>query len=84
MDYIIFSGIVRKRIIELASQKKYSMSKLCTKSHVAPSTLNKFMNDPTANMKLDTLDKLCYGLGITIQDFFNTPEFNSKLRKPPV
>jgi len=35
-----------------------------------------FFNDPNASITIDTLEKLCIGLGISIDKFFDTPDFN--------
>ena len=59
---------VRERIIELCRERDISINKLCSMSGVTQSTVN---NSAT----ISTIKKLCDGLGITIQDFFNASLF---------
>lgn len=75
MRYNQFHILIIKRIKELANAKDISINHLCKISHVSNSTISKFFNDPNASITIDTLEKLCIGLGIGIDDFFNTRNF---------
>lgn len=75
MRYNQFRILVINRIKELANAKGISINHLCKISHVSNSTISSFFNDPNASIMIDTLEKLCLGLGIGIDDFFNTPDF---------
>lgn len=75
MRYNQFRILIIKRIKELANAKDISINHLCKISHVSNSTISKFFNDPNASITIDTLEKLCIGLGIGIDDFFNTRNF---------
>lgn len=75
MRYNQFRILVINRIKELANAKGISINHLCKISHVSNSTISRFFNDPNASIIIDTLEKLCLGLGIGIDDFFNTPDF---------
>ena len=75
MRYNQFRILVINRIKELANAKGISINHLCKISHVSKSTISRFFNDPNASIIIDTLEKLCLGLGIGIDDFFNTPDF---------
>lgn len=75
MRYNQFRILIINRIKELASQKGISINHLCKISHVSNSTISRFFNDPNSSIMIDTLEKLCIGLGIGIDDFFNTADF---------
>ena len=75
MRYNQFHILIIKRIKELANAKDISINHLCKIYHVSNSTISKFFNDPNASITIDTLEKLCIGLGIGIDDFFNTRNF---------
>lgn len=75
MRYSHFRILVINRIKELAQEKGISINHLCKISHVSNSTINRFFNDPNASIMIDTLKKLCIGLGIGIDDFFDTADF---------
>lgn len=76
MRYNQFRVLIINRIRELADAKGISINHLCKISHVSNSTISKFFNDPNASITIDTLEKLCIGLGIGIDKFFDTPDFN--------
>ena len=76
MRYNQFRILVINRIKELADTKDISINQLCKISHVSNSTISKFFNDPNASISINTLEKLCIGLGIRIDNFFDTPDFD--------
>ena len=76
MRYNQFRILVINRIKELANEKGISINHLCKISHVSNSTISKFFNDPNASITIDTLEKLCIGLSISIDKFFDTSYFN--------
>lgn len=76
MRYNQFRIFIINRIRELADDKGISINHLCKISHVSNSTISKFFNDPNASITVDTLEKLCIGLGIGINKFFDTSDFN--------
>ena len=76
MRYNQFCILIINRIRELADDKGISINHLCKISNVSNSTISKFFNDPNASITVDTLEKLCIGLSIGIDKFFDTPDFN--------
>lgn len=76
MRYNQFRILIINRIKELADTKDISINQLCKISHVSNSTISKFFNDPNASISINTLEKLCIGLGIRIDNFFDTPDFD--------
>lgn len=64
---------VGKRISELREIRGYTVNKLATLSGVSQS----YLRDIELGNKQPTveyLEYICYGLGITLSDFFNTKE----------
>lgn len=57
------------RIIELCQERNYSYYELAKRSGIPYSTLNTLLLKGT-NPSLPTLQRLCEGLGITLQQFF--------------
>lgn len=76
MRYNQFRVLIINRIRDLADAKGISINHLCKISHVSNSTISKFFNDPNASITVDTLKKLCIGLGIGIDKFFDISDFN--------
>ncbi|MBQ9503453.1 MAG: helix-turn-helix transcriptional regulator [Lachnospiraceae bacterium] len=65
----------RKRILELCSEREISINKLCIMSGVTQSTVNNLISGRNNSTTISTIKKLCDGLGITIQGFFDSELF---------
>ena len=67
---------VKLRITELCTQRNITVNKLATISGVTQSTLNNITGGRNKGTNISTIKKLCDGLDITIQEFFNSDIFN--------
>ena len=76
---ISLSNAVKNRIREKMTEQKISENELATRSGITTSTLNSFMNNKCSSCTISTLGKICFGLDISISEFFRTKEFNMKL-----
>lgn len=68
---------VKNRLLVLCEEKRMSIHKLATESAVPPSTIKNILYGKSQNPGVVTLKMLCDGLGISIAEFFNTPEFEN-------
>ena len=68
---------VATRLIQLCEARHITINKLATTSAVSASTLKEILYGRSKNPGIVTLKKLCDGLGITLGEFFNTPEFDN-------
>ena len=68
---------VRNRILALCGERDISINKLATICALPPSSVKNILYGKSQNPKLLTIKMICDGLGITLADFFNTPEFNA-------
>ncbi len=66
---------VKERILELCRENNVSVNKLCTMSGVTQSTVNNIISGRNNSSTTATIQKLCDGLGITIDVFFQSPMF---------
>ncbi len=66
---------VRERILELCRERSISVNKLGTMSGVTQSTLNNIVSGRNNSTTISTIKKLCDGLGIPIETFFNSELF---------
>ena len=66
---------VRNRILELLGEKKMSIHKLAMESAVAPSSIKNILYGKSQNPGVVTIKMLCDGFGISLTEFFDTPEF---------
>ena len=67
---------IRTRINELVKQNKTTLTALCLNSNLTPSTIFDFMSGKSKCPKVITIKKLCSGIGITLQEFFDKDYFN--------
>ena len=68
---------VRSRILSLCGEREISINKLATVSALPPSSIKNILYGKSQNPKLLTIKMICDGLGITLREFFDTPEFNN-------
>ena len=66
---------VKERILELCREKNISINKLSTISGVTQSTVNNIVSGRNRSATISTIKKLCDGLGITIEQFFDSDLF---------
>lgn len=67
---------LRKRIIELAEQKSYSINKIASNCYINTSTITSLLNGHSKKSEIATVSKICYGLGVTMREFFDSPIFD--------
>ena len=68
---------VRNRILELCGNRDISINKLATICALPPSSIKNILYGKSQNPKLLTIKMICDGLGITLCEFFDTPEFDA-------
>lgn len=68
---------VKNRILQLLGKYKMSIHKLATESAVAPSSIKNILYGKSVNPGIVTIKMLCDGFGITLTEFFDTPEFKN-------
>ncbi len=68
---------VRNRILFLCGERGITINKLATLSALPPSSIKNILYGKSANPKLMTIKMICDGLGITLGEFFSTPEFDA-------
>ena len=69
--------IARNRILVLCQERDITINKLANLSALPPSSVKNILYGKSQNPKLLTIKMLCDGFGITLGEFFNTPEFNA-------
>ena len=66
---------IRERILELCYERNITINKLSTLCGITQSTLNNITSGRNNSTTLSTLQKICDGLDISIQEFFDSPWF---------
>ena len=71
------STAVKERILGLCQERGISVNKLCTICGITQSTVNNIISGRNKSTTVSTIKKICDGLGITLGEFFSTPEFDA-------
>ena len=66
---------VKNRILQLLGERNMSIHKLAMESAIAPSSIKNILYGKSQNPGIVTIKMLCDGFGITLIEFFDTPEF---------
>ncbi len=67
----------KTRILRLCEEKRMTIHKLAIESGIAPSTIKNILYGKSKNPGIVTLKILCDGMGITLQEFFDSEEFTA-------
>ena len=67
---------IKNRINELCIQRKITINALCNICGITQSTLANINSRPHSSMTILTIMRICRGLNISLDDFFNSPLFN--------
>lgn len=65
------------RIDKLCNDKKLNASSLAYLCGMDRSTIYSILGEKSKSPEVATIKKICDGLGITLGEFFNTPEFDN-------
>ncbi len=68
---------VKNRILSLCGEKDFTINRLATEAAVPPSTLKSILYGNSLNPGIVTIKMLCDGLGVSLTEFFDTPEFRN-------
>ena len=68
---------VKQRIIELCQERNISINKLSNLSGVTQSTVNNIISGRNNSTTISTIKKLCDGLEISVEEFFNSELFRN-------
>lgn len=66
---------IRQRVLDLCRERDITVNKLATISGITQSTLNNIVNGRNNSTTVSTVQKICDGLDMTIQDFFDADVF---------
>ncbi len=67
---------ISKRLKELCEKNNMTQYALSMKSGVPQSTLSTIINCSFPSVKLRIIHEICYGLEISLKDFFDSPLFD--------
>ena len=73
---------VTARILNLCRERNISINKLCTMSGVTQSTVNNIISGRNHSVTVSTIQKLCEGLGITIEELYHSELFRNLEQEP--
>ena len=68
---------LKTRILQIATEKNLSINKIATNCNINTSTITSILNEHSKKSEIATISKICYGLGISLREFFNDPIFDN-------
>lgn len=68
--------LVVSRIVQLCELKGITLNTLANLSGVTPSTIYSLVDNGRKDIGINTIKKVCDGLGITLLEFFNDKSFS--------
>ena len=68
---------VRLRILELAQKQNLSINKVAINSYINTSTITSLLKGHSKQSEIATISRICYGLGVSVREFFNSPLFDN-------
>jgi transcriptional regulator with XRE-family HTH domain len=68
---------VRLRILDLCKSENITLNKLATNAGITQSTLSNIVSGRNNGTTISTIQKICDGLDISIQDFFDSDLFKN-------
>lgn len=71
------STAIRKRIINLCTEKNMNVNQLAIKSGINPSTIRSIIKSRCNTPTTQTIYYLCIGFGISLKDFYNSKIFDN-------
>ncbi len=69
------SKAISTRITKICIEKNISINKLANSSFLTQSTLQSIVVGDSTNPKLLTISRICHGLNMTLEEFFNDELF---------
>lgn len=70
------SKAISTRIVNICQKQNISINKLANTSFLTQSTLQSIVSGDSNNPKLLTISRICYGLQISLEEFFSDEIFN--------
>ncbi len=67
---------VARRFLQICGERNITTNELANLSGVTPSTAYSMLDKKRRDISVITVKKFCDGLGITLGEFFSSPEFD--------
>ncbi|MCI5771802.1 MAG: helix-turn-helix domain-containing protein [Clostridiales bacterium] len=73
--------LIGQRILSLCRAEGISLNKLGMICRITQSTLNNIVHGGSKNPTVQTVARICRGLGIDLKTFFDDPSFDQPVRR---
>jgi len=70
---------IKKRILDLVTKSDISINKIANNAMLSTSAIHNILNGRSKRTEVCTISKICYGLGISMYDFFNDEIFKKTI-----
>lgn len=73
----MISTKIQKRILDLIETHGIkNVTQLAALAGLRQSTISSILEGKSQNPQIETIQKICIGIGISLREFFNTPDFD--------
>lgn len=71
--------LIALRITQLCKERQIAINSLAILSNIPPSTIYSMIYKKSKNPGIESLKKICHGLGISLREFFDCELFEEEL-----
>lgn len=71
------SGVIKYRILQLCRERNVTVNKFAEYAGLSVSSFKNILYGKSKNPRITTIKIICDGAGITLGEFFSTPEFDN-------
>ena len=81
MNNMSIHNALATRMIQLAEERKCTVTDIARQGGLKQSTVSEIMNGRSKHPKISTIQAFCNGCGITLSEFFNSPLFEIQIEE---
>ena len=70
------ASLISNRLNTFLEERNLTINRLAVISSLSQSSVNNLYDGSTKSPKINTIRKICAGLGISVHDFFDFPPYN--------
>ncbi|MCO6543135.1 MAG: helix-turn-helix transcriptional regulator [Lactobacillus sp.] len=68
--------LITQRLIDYLQKRNLTINRIATLSNLSQSTINNLFDGSTKSPTISTVRAICYGLNISVTEFFDFPPYN--------
>ncbi|AXX64252.1 XRE family transcriptional regulator [Bombilactobacillus bombi] len=73
---VSYAQLINQRLIDYLQKRDLTINRIATLSNLSQSTVNNLFDDSIKSPTISTVRAICYGLNISVTEFFDFPLYN--------